>query len=310
MKKLSTMCIGGLFIFVIVISLMLTPFVGAYHAITHPIETTVDFVKMIVGDVSDIFGDKEITIDDMDILVSVFYERNKNKNDIDDVIKSYNNEDVTIENLLKPFIFSQVDINKTTLNSVADVIINMKPYEDEKIIDYILSHQPFSSSLKEHEIDRENLEYLYKIKKQDNKTEYIPSVNDPIGDKVVNYAKSKLGCRYWWGATGPTYFDCSGLVYWVHNKAGVKIPRLTAKGYSQSGKSVPFSALQSGDIITFNYGRGVAHVGIYIGNGKMIHASGQGSGTLGQYPNQCVKISSIAKGSYFYRNMYNCRRLY
>lgn len=76
------------------------------------------------------------------------------------------------------------------------------------------------------------------------------------------------------------------------------------------GKAIPYSKLQIGDVITFNYGSGVAHIGIYIGEGKMIHASGQGSGTVGQYPNQCVKISSVAKGSYFYRNMYNCRRLY
>ncbi len=131
-----------------------------------------------------------------------------------------------------------------------------------------------------------------------------------LGVKIANYALSKQGSRYYWGAQGPNYFDCSGLVYWAHNQAGVKIGRTTAAGYAGSGKSVSYSNLQIGDVITFNYGRGVAHIGIYIGNGRMVHASGKGSETVGQDPNQCVKVTSIAPGSYFYNYIYNCRRLY
>lgn len=131
-----------------------------------------------------------------------------------------------------------------------------------------------------------------------------------LGVKMANYALSKQGSRYYWGAQGPTYFDCSGLVYWAHNQAGVKIGRTTAAGYAGSGKSVSYSNLQIGDVITFNYGRGVAHIGIYIGSGRMVHASGKGSETVGQDPNQCVKVTSIAPGSYFYNYIYNCRRLY
>lgn len=131
-----------------------------------------------------------------------------------------------------------------------------------------------------------------------------------LGVKIANYALSKQGSRYYWGAQGPTYFDCSDLVYWAHNQAGVKIGRTTAAGYAGSGKSVSYSNLQIGDVITFNYGRGVAHIGIYIGSGRMVHASGKGSETVGQDPNQCVKVTSIAPGSYFYNYIYNCRRLY
>lgn len=131
-----------------------------------------------------------------------------------------------------------------------------------------------------------------------------------LGVKIANYALSKQGSRYYWGAQGPTYFDCSGLVYWAHNQAGIKIGRTTAAGYAGSGKSVSYSNLQIGDVITFNYGRGVAHIGIYIGSGRMVHASGKGSETVGQDPNQCVKVTSIAPGSYFYNYIYNCRRLY
>ena len=131
-----------------------------------------------------------------------------------------------------------------------------------------------------------------------------------LGISIANYDLSKQGKRYYWGASGPNYFDCSGLVYWAHNQAGVKIGRTTAAGYAGSGKAVSYSNLQIGDVITFNYGRGVAHIGIYIGNGNMVHASGKGSGTVGQYPDQCVKVTSVAPGSYFYSHIYNCRRLY
>lgn len=144
-----------------------------------------------------------------------------------------------------------------------------------------------------------------------------------IGIKIANKALTRQGCRYWWGAPGggygdgqgldnsnAQYFDCSGLVAWAHRQSGIMIGRTTAAGYSQSGKSVSYSNLQPGDVITFSYGGGVAHIGIYIGNQQFVHASGSGSGTRGQYANQCVKVSSIAPGGYWYNYMYNCRRLY
>lgn len=148
-----------------------------------------------------------------------------------------------------------------------------------------------------------------------------------VGVKIANKALTRQGCRYWWGAPGggfgdgqgldnanAIYFDCSGLVAWAHRQSGIMIGRTTAAGYSASGKSVSYSNLQPGDVITFNYGGGVAHIGIYIGvvSGvrSFVHASGSGSGTRGQYANQCVKVSSIEPGGYWYNYMYNCRRLY
>lgn len=134
--------------------------------------------------------------------------------------------------------------------------------------------------------------------------------DESLGIKIANYALSKQGARYYWGASGPTYFDCSGLVYWAHKQAGIKIGRTSASGYAASGKAVSYNNLQIGDVITFDYGSGVAHIGIYIGKSQMVHASGKGSSTVGQDPNQCVKVTSIAPGTYFYRYIYNCRRLY
>lgn len=129
-----------------------------------------------------------------------------------------------------------------------------------------------------------------------------------VGNKIAQQALTRLGKRYWWGANGPNYFDCSGLVYWAYNQAGVKLGRTTAAGYSRAGKSISKSQLQAGDVITFSYGSGVAHIGIYIGGGSFVHAAGQGSGTVGQYPNQCVKTAQLS--GYWERYVYNYRRLY
>lgn len=136
---------------------------------------------------------------------------------------------------------------------------------------------------------------------------YVPG-DSSVGNAIAQKALTRLGCRYYWGANGPNYFDCSGLVYWAHNAAGVKLGRTTAAGYSGSGKSISRSQLQPGDVITFSYGSGVAHIGIYIGGGSFVHAAGDGSGTVGQYPDQCVKTAPLS--GYWERYVHNYRRLY
>ncbi|MGI5457202.1 NlpC/P60 family protein [Streptomyces sp. CA-249302] len=86
---------------------------------------------------------------------------------------------------------------------------------------------------------------------------------------AVSYAYSKLGSPYVWGATGPDAFDCSGLVQAAYRSAGVSLPRTT---YAQidAGHRVSRSELAPGDLVFFY--SGISHVGIYIGNGRMIHA--------------------------------------
>ncbi|MEU3557152.1 C40 family peptidase [Streptomyces fragilis] len=86
---------------------------------------------------------------------------------------------------------------------------------------------------------------------------------------AVAYAQRKLGSPYVWGATGPNAFDCSGLVQAAYRSAGISLPRTT---YAQigAGQRVTRSQLRPGDLVFFY--PGVTHVGMYIGNGKMIHA--------------------------------------
>jgi len=118
-------------------------------------------------------------------------------------------------------------------------------------------------------------------------------------EAIVELAYKQLGKKYVWGAEGPNSFDCSGLTSYVYKNAiGKSIPR-TSIVQSQYGQYVPRSELQPGDLIfsdTDNDGS-VNHVGIYIGNGKMIHAPRTGD---------VVKISDINNS--FYKKAYVASR--
>ncbi|MET7977156.1 NlpC/P60 family protein [Streptomyces mirabilis] len=87
--------------------------------------------------------------------------------------------------------------------------------------------------------------------------------------EAVAYAYGKLGSPYVWGATGPDAFDCSGLAQAAYRAAGISLPRTT---YAQinAGRRVSRSELRPGDLVFFY--SGISHVGIYVGNGQMIHA--------------------------------------
>ncbi|SCH77072.1 Probable endopeptidase YafL precursor [uncultured Clostridium sp.] len=87
-------------------------------------------------------------------------------------------------------------------------------------------------------------------------------------------ANKQIGKPYVWGAEGPNAFDCSGLTYYVYKTAlGITLPR-TSTEQSKTGTTVSRSNLQPGDLIfsSTNGSGSVSHVGIYIGNGQMIHA--------------------------------------
>ena len=94
------------------------------------------------------------------------------------------------------------------------------------------------------------------------------------GQKVVDAVYSKIGAPYAWGASGPSSFDCSGLTSWAYAQAGKQIPR-TSQAQASGGTPVAISDLQPGDIVAY-YG-GASHVGIYVGNGKIVDALNSGT---------------------------------
>lgn len=129
-------------------------------------------------------------------------------------------------------------------------------------------------------------------------SESSSSSSEGGNSKLVDLAKSKMGCKYVWGATGPNTFDCSGLMLWAHKQMGISIPR-TSLEQSRSGKAVSKSDLQPGDLVFFKTTSApVGHVGMYIGNGQFVHAPNK---------NKPVKIDSLSS-SYYSSRYVNARR--
>lgn len=90
---------------------------------------------------------------------------------------------------------------------------------------------------------------------------------NPNAAKAVQYALSKIGCPYVWGATGPRAFDCSGLVQQAWRSAGVPLSR-TTYDMIHEGVAVPRAAVAPGDLVFPHTG----HVQMYIGNGQVVEA--------------------------------------
>lgn len=123
------------------------------------------------------------------------------------------------------------------------------------------------------------------------------------GDDIALKALSKRGAPYVWGASGPSTFDCSGLVWWTHAQCGINFGRTDTRGLSSMGSAVSYGNLQPGDVLIFSSNgsySGIHHTGIYIGNGMMVHA-----------PHSGATVSVVTVSSGYYRNQfYTARRLY
>ena len=102
------------------------------------------------------------------------------------------------------------------------------------------------------------------------------------GDKLVQTAMLYKGYAYVWGGMSPlTGFDCSGLCNYVCSQNGITLHRVAQDIYSYDGVAVSRDELQPGDILCFGYSAwGITHVGIYIGDGQMIHASTYTTGVI------------------------------
>jgi cell wall-associated NlpC family hydrolase len=119
-----------------------------------------------------------------------------------------------------------------------------------------------------------------KITAKSSPTKSISSIEKSIDvdeDALIALAKSKLGRRYVFGASGKrNTYDCSSFTKYVYKKQGVKLPRTSLK-QSKVGKYVSKEKLKKGDLLFFDTSRRkkgyVNHVGIYMGDGKFIHAS-------------------------------------
>ncbi len=100
-----------------------------------------------------------------------------------------------------------------------------------------------------------------------------------IRDSIVALSRAQLGVKYKRGAASPTKgFDCSGLVKYVMAQFGAELPR-TSREQALVGKKIErdIASLKPGDLLTFGHGKRISHIGIYIGEGRYVHAPTPGS---------------------------------
>lgn len=127
----------------------------------------------------------------------------------------------------------------------------------------------------------------------------VRQVEENLDSAILNTAKSQLGKKYRYGATGPRSFDCSGFVFYVFQQHQIDVGRTTMQ-QAQSGKRVKVSNAEPGDLVFFGKGRKMQHVGLVLTNRgnslKVIHSS-TSSGVIiedvysSQYWSQRIKFA-------------------
>lgn len=204
-------------------------------------------------------------------------------------------------------------IEDTLTNNQFDTQNNVEEITDEKLIHTILPRVSKSRTIIKNEIERIKKEEQKKLEEEQRRQEERKRVEryqirtiTPASSDAIDVFKasllSQLGKPYVYGGNGPNYFDCSGLAAYVYRQIGISLPR-TASDQQRTGTSVnrTLEDLQFGDLVFFkNPGQsGASHVGIYVGNGQMIHAPQTGD---------VVKYTNIFTG--YYKNRFFSAKRY
>ncbi|ATL27138.1 NlpC/P60 family protein [Streptomyces formicae] len=108
---------------------------------------------------------------------------------------------------------------------------------------------------------------------------------------AIAAARSAVGRPYVWGANGPSGFDCSGLMQWSYAQAGVGLPR-TSQAQRYAGRQVPLSQARPGDLVA--YRDDASHIGMYVGNGQVVHAPYPGA-AVRYDPVGMMPVSSVTR---------------
>ena len=115
-----------------------------------------------------------------------------------------------------------------------------------------------------------------------------PARKRGLARKVVTFARHQIGVFYRYGGSSrATGFDCSGLVRWAYGNVGIDLPHSSYSLYGV-GRRAATSRLEPGDILFFD---GLGHVGLYVGNGRMVHAPQTGRDV------EIVTLASTGYGS-------------
>lgn len=123
--------------------------------------------------------------------------------------------------------------------------------------------------------------------------EYVPGAASAVGEQIVQMAMQYMGVRYRSGGSSPNGFDCSGFTMYLYGQLGYSLPHTATGQYKNCGTYVAKADLQPGDLVFFSdSSHAIGHVGIYIGNGEIIHA---------RYSVGCVTINSLSMSYYVNR---------
>lgn len=203
--------------------------------------------------------------EEQQIIIDELYEK---KNSVANYIEELENELIVpfVENITNEKTIEELNNSITSLNGLKHQIQTDSVLR--KIEDYIIKAQNII-------LNKQGKSTI----KNDNSLENSTQLSNNASS-IVSYAYQFIGLPYVYGATGPNSFDCSGFTQYVFNKFGYSLTRTTYTQVNQ-GSYVSRENLQPGDLV---FTRGTAavpeHVGIYVGNGKMIHASRPGVGII------------------------------
>ena len=109
-----------------------------------------------------------------------------------------------------------------------------------------------------------------------------------IGQNAAQIALQQVGVPYHFGGQSPSGFDCSGLVHYSYARAGMSVPRTTGQLWTGTN-TVDRSRLQPGDLLFFSISGKMSHVGMYLGDGRFVHAPSTG---------KTVRVESLSSAYY------------
>ena len=123
----------------------------------------------------------------------------------------------------------------------------------------------------------------------------------PVAQELLDEAAKYLGTPYVWGGTSPSGFDCSGFVQYVYNKMGISIKRVADDQLHGKGEYISaMKDLEPGDLVFFGSGDYASHVGMYVGDGTMIHSPSTG---------KTIEYTDIVNSSYYSSRFIGGRRI-
>lgn len=158
-----------------------------------------------------------------------------------------------------------------TYNSAEEIINDLNKKLDAFEAGADILYQGSGESFKD--VDNQDVIDKYGLRRNGgNYTTY--NTNSGNTSSIVSNASKYMGTPYVYGGTSSSGLDCSGLVYKALTEAGVDVPRTTAQGYKDMADKISESNVKPGDLVFFGANGLVDHVGIYIGNGQMINATG------------------------------------